>query len=542
MGAIRELLRLRQVRRIEAGWGLSLAGNLAATVALVVYAYTEGGPGLVAVYGVVRTVPGAVVVPIITALPDRLGLDRLLRVVTVVRCLVLAAAAVAAGLDGPPAIVIALAGAEAALAGSFRPIQAAALPWLVRTPAELTAANVAATVMENLASLLGPVVAAVVLLVAGPAAAIAVGAGCLAAASLAVARLAIPRPAPGAGSSGPAPPPSAMTAARAFLGVAPPAGVAVLAFVQTFLRGALLVLVVVLAVDELSLGEDAVGWLTAAMGLGGLLGAFVAAGMVRITRLGRSFVVGNALWGLPLLALALDPSPAAAYAALVIVGIGNAIGDASMFTMLPRVVGPRLTSRVLGVLELVVFAGVGLGSALAPALIDAGGARGALVALGGAMAGSALAYTGVFLRLDRATPAPGPELDLLRQLPMFAPLPLVTVEQLAAESRSRHFEQGQVVMREGEPGDEFHLIVTGTAGVTVAGVDRPDLGPGDGFGEIALLRNLPRTATVTATGALQTRALDRSAFLAAVSGSRDSLSSALAVAERRLDRDRARES
>jgi hypothetical protein len=541
MNVIRELLRLREVRRVEAGWGLSLAGNLAATVALVVYAYAEGGPGLVAVYGVVRTLPGAVVVPAITSLVDRVGIDRLLRIVTSVRAVVLAGAASAAAVDAPPAAVIALAGVEAALAGSFRPIQAAALPWLVRTPAELTAANVSATVMENLASLLGPVLAGVVLLLAGPATALAVGSGCMAAASITLMRLEVPdrsMPTPG----GPAlPAPTTMSAVRAFLRVGSPAGLAVLAFTQTFLRGAVFVLIVVLAVDVLSLGEDAVGWLTAAIGLGGLVGAAVAAAAVRITRLGRSFVVGNTLWGLPLLVLALDPSPAAAYAALAVVGIGNAIGDASMFTLLPRVVGPRLTGRVMGVLELVAFTGVAAGSALAPVLIDGIGPRGTLATLGGAMTVLAAAYAAVFARLDRTTPAPGPELELLRALPMFGPLPLVTVEQLAAQLESKHYEPGLVVMREGDPGDVFHVVVDGRVEVSAGGVRRPDLGRGEGFGEIALLRDVPRTATVSAAGPLQTVTLARSAFLAAVSGNRDSLSSALAVAQRRLDRDRAPE-
>jgi hypothetical protein len=542
MSAVRELLRLREVRRIEAGWGLSLAGNLAATVALVVYAYAEGGAALVAVYGVVRTLPGAVVVPVITALADRIGIGRLLRTVTSVRGAVLAGAAAVAGLDGPPAAVIALAGVEAALAGSFRPVQAAALPWLVRTPAELTAANVSATVMENSASLLGPVLAGVVLLVAGPATSIAVGAGCLAAAALSLLRLTVPdRSMPAtAGTAEPAP--TVGSAVRSFLRIGSPAGLAVLSFTQTFLRGAVFVLIVVLAVDVLALGEDAVGWLTAAIGLGGLVGAALAAATVRITRLGRAYVVGNVLWGLPLLMLAIDPSPAAAYAALAVVGIGNAIGDASMFTLLPRVVGPRLASRVLGVLELVAFTGVGVGSALAPVLIDALGARGTLAVLGGAMTALALAYAAAFARLDRTTPPPGPELDLLRSLPMFGPLPLVTVEQLAAELERRDYAPGQVVIREGDPGDVFHIIVTGTTEVSSDGARRPDLGPGEGFGEIALLRHVPRTATVTAAEALRTVTLSRSAFLAAVNGNRDSLSSALAVAERRLDQDRAPES
>src|SRR5258708_33013491 len=122
--------------------------------------------------------------------------------------------------------------------------------------------------------------------------------------------------------------------------MASPGGVAILAFAQTLLRGALVVLIAVLAVHVLALGGSAGGWLTAAFGAGGLAGGAVAAGAVRVTRLGRSFIAGLLLWGLPLVFLALPPAAALAYLALLVVGIGNAVVDVAAFTLVPRLARP----------------------------------------------------------------------------------------------------------------------------------------------------------------------------------------------------------
>ena len=310
-----------------------------------------------------------------------------------------------------------------------------------------------------------------------------------------------------------------------------------MAFAQTLLRGALVVLIAVLAVHVLALGGSAVGWLTAAFGAGGLAGGTLAAGAVRITRLGRCFIAGMLLWGVPLAFLALRPAAALAYLVLVVVGIGNAIVDVACFTLVTRLAGPRTTGKVLGALEFVALAGLATGSILTPLLLHAFGVRGTLALLGGGLAGLALAHAVRFRRLDRAMPAPGPEAGLLVTLPMFAPLPLAVTELLAVEIEPRQFPAGAVVIREGEPGDHFYLIVEGAATVSVHGAPRPSLGRGDCFGEIALLRDIPRTATVTAQRPLRTLALGREEFLTAVTGNSTSKTAADALAAQRLSAD-----
>jgi hypothetical protein len=537
VGTVRDALQLPDMRRIELGYGMSIAGELAGTVALVVYALSAGGAVLVAAYAASRTVAGMAVALVLTGITSRLRRDRLLRWSTGVRAVLLAAAALLAASGQPPAAVIAAGAASSALAGTYRPLQAAVLPWLVRTPAELAASNAVTAVMENSGALIGPLLAGGLLAVAAPAAAMAAAAGCLAVATVSLLRLTVPDTPKRAGR-GPGRVVRDVTGGLAeFLRMAPPGGVAILAFAQTLLRGALVVLIAVLAVHVLALGGSAVGWLTAAFGAGGLAGSAVAAGAVRVTRLGRSFIVGMLLWGLPLAFLAIAPAAALAYLALVVVGIGNAVVDVSCFTLVTRLAGPRTAGKVLGALEFVALAGLATGSILTPLLLHAVGVRGTLALLGGGLAGLALVHAVRFRRLDRAMPAPGPDAGLLGSLPMFAPLPLAVTDLLAAEIEPRQFPAGAVVMREGEVGDHFHLIVDGAAAVSVHGAPRPSLQRGDCFGEIALLRDIPRTATVTAERPLRTLALGREEFLTAVTGNSMSNMAADALAAQRLSTD-----
>jgi hypothetical protein len=537
VGTVRDALQLPDMRRIELGYGMSITGELAGTVALVVYALGAGGAPLVAVYAASRTVAGMGVALVLTGLISRLRRDRLLRWITGVRAVLLAAAALLAAFHQPPAAVIAAGAASSALAGTYRPLQAAALPWLVRTPAELAASNAVTAVMENSGALIGPLLAGGLLAVAAPAAAIAAAAGILAAATASLLRLTVPDTPKHAGRGAVHVVRDVTSGLAEFVRMAPPGGIAILAFAQTLLRGALVVLIAVLAVHVLALGGSGVGWLTAALGAGGVAGAAAAAGAVRVTRLGRSFIAGMLLWGLPLAFLALAPAAALAYLALVVVGIGNAVVDVSGFTLVTRLAGPRAAGKVLGALEFVALAGLATGSILTPLLLQVFGVRGTLALLGGGLAGLALAHAVRFRRLDRAMPAPGPEVGLLRNLPMFAPLPLAVTDLLADEIEPRQFPAGAVVIREGEAGDHFYLIVEGSAAVSVQGAPRPSLQRGDCFGEIALLRDVPRTATVTAEQPLRTLALGREEFLTAVTGNSTSMTAADALAAQRLSTD-----
>lgn len=533
-----QALRHPDIRRLEVGWVLSLAGTFGYTVALLAYAYAEGGAGLVGVYAVASTVPGALLTPVLMSITGRVGSATTLRATTGLRTLLVALAAALAFLDSPAVFVVILAAAAHSLSATFRPTQAAALPWLARTPAELTMATVAATMAENVAALVGPVLAGVVLAVADPPWAIAASAVCLLLATLSLRRLSVPEDRRTAGTAHPRHLlRDAVAGGVALARIGKPAGMVTIAFAQTVVRGALLVLLIVLALDTLELGDDSIGWLNAAIGFGGVVGAAAAARLVRMTTLGRCFLVGAAGWGAGVLALSGARTAAWAFVALVLVGVANAFQDAPAFILMPRILGPELAGRALGAFELVVMAGMGLGALAAPTLADRLGVRTSLVILGGCLVVLAAAYTAPFAAIDRHTPAPRPEADLLRRLPVFAPLPVVVIEQLSLDAREHTFDDGEVVVREGEPGDRFYIVVEGAAEVSVAGSTRPALGPGEGFGEIALLRGVPRSATVRAKGRLRLLSLTHERFVSAVSGNPLSAEQAEALARRRLAAD-----
>jgi MFS family permease len=529
-----DVLRLPDVRRIELGWGASVVGELAGQVTLVVYAFDAGGAALVAWYVASRTVVSMVVTLGVGGVASRTRTGVLLRRVTGLRAVLLALAALTAAGHGPPVAVIMFAAASSALSGTYRPLQVTILPWLVRTPAELTSANALAAVLENCGALAGPLCAGALLLFAAPPAPMAVAAGFIVLAALSLRGLTVPdRPRSGAKGAVQVARDAADGLAE-LARLASPAGVGILTFAQTFVRGALIVLIPVLALKTLVLGQSAVGWLTAAIGAGGLVGGAAAAALVHVTRLGRAFVAGLLLWGLPLAWIALTPSAAVAYTALVVIGFGNAIEDVGVFTLVARSASPRNAAKVLGATEFAAQAGMGAGAVAAPLLLHVLDVRGTLALLGGGLTVLALGHARRFIRLDKTMPAPGQEVELLRRLAMFAPLPLAVIELLATDLEPHEFPAGTAAVREGESGDLFHLIVAGSATVDVGGKPGPSLGPGDCFGEIALLRDVPRVATVVADQPLRTLALGREAFLTAITGNSMSSAAADALVDQRL--------
>ena len=191
-GTIYDVLRLPDVRRIELGWGASVIGELAGQVTLVVYTFNVGGAVLVATYVASRTLLSIVVTLGITGFSGRIKPGSLLRRVTWLRAVLLALAALTAAVHGPPAVVIAFAAASSSLAGTYRPLQVAILPWLVRTPAELTSLNAIAAVLENSGALAGPLLAGGVLVLADAPLSMALAAGFLGLAALSLHSLAVP--------------------------------------------------------------------------------------------------------------------------------------------------------------------------------------------------------------------------------------------------------------------------------------------------------------------------------------------------------------
>jgi hypothetical protein len=303
---------------------------------------------------------------------------------------------------------------------------------------------------------------------------------------------------------------------------------------QTFVDGMLNVLIVVIALQLLDTGQAGVGFLNSAVGVGGLLGALAAAALVGRGRLAADFGFGIFIWGLPIAFVAIWTNQIFALVLLGVVGIGNTLVDVSGMTLLQRAAPEDVLARVFGVLESLLLITPALGAAVAPLLLNALGTRGALIAAGALLPLLVVPAWPALNSIDRAARIPVARLDLLRGSPIFAPLPELTLEQLADSLEEVSVSAGHEIVRQGDTGDRFYLVDAGTLDVAVDGRRVQQLEPGESFGEIALLRDVPRTATVTARTDAVLYALERGPFISAVTGFGPSLSAAEGVIGMRL--------
>jgi Cyclic nucleotide-binding domain/Major Facilitator Superfamily len=304
---------------------------------------------------------------------------------------------------------------------------------------------------------------------------------------------------------------------------------------QIFVRGLLITLIVVASIELLDMGDSGVGVLNAAVGLGGLVGALAALGLVRGTGLTTVFGIALAGWGLPLVFIGAWPEALLAIAALFVTGVSNAVLDISGFTLIQRGVENEDRVAMFSIMEGGLGVGLLVGSLLAPALVAVLGARGAFVAAGAVLPILALVTWRPIARGARSGVLTEDLLVLLRSNPLFAALPLTALDRLAENLRPVSFEPGDVVMEKGEPGECYVLIADGEVDVEDAGRFLQTCGPGDGVGEIALVRRVPRTATVVAKTRVAGYEIDAGTFLAAVSGP-TAAAAVAAIASSRLER------
>jgi MFS family permease len=303
---------------------------------------------------------------------------------------------------------------------------------------------------------------------------------------------------------------------------------------QTLVAGALNVLIVVAALELLDLGESGVGFLNSAVGVGGLLGALGAFALIGRQRLASDFAIGLVLWGIPIALIGVFPDPPLALILLGIVGVGNTVVDVAAVTLLQRTVPDEVLTRVFGVVQSVFVGTIGLGAIVAPLAIALVGIRWAMIITGALLPVLAALLWRRIGALDAEALAPLRELELLRAIPLFRPLPATTLEQLASSLIPVKASPGTEVIREGEAGDRFYVIASGEVEVSSEGKPLTTQGPGDHFGEIALLRDVPRTATVRAKSDVELYALERDEFLSAVTGHAASAQAADAVVTTRL--------
>jgi MFS family permease len=538
--ALASNFRRPDLRRAQLAFGSTYASEWAFTVALGVVAFRDGGATAVGIVALIRMLPSALIAPFATAVADRVRRDRVLIWISVIRAAALGAAAVVIAVDLSTVFVYVLAVIATIPFTAFRPAHSALLPALCETPTELTAANASRGLLDSASILVGPLLAALLLDISGPEAVFVLIAGLSLWSALLVGLIDY-EPAPR--ETPPAPIRIAADTADGLRAIAAHSDVTMLlglAAVQALTRGALSVFTVVVAIELLETGEPGVGVLTAAVGIGALVGSLGASVLVGSRRLAAYTGVGIALWGTPLAVIGVFPAELLALVMLAIVGAGNALVDLGYFTLFPRLMPDELLARVFGALESLVAVAVGLGSIITPLLIHLFGIRGALVAIGlFSPAVVALAWSRL-VKLDEGLGARADIIERLREVAMLRPLPVSTIEHLARNVREKSAEPGETVIEQGQVGDSFYVIVAGEVEVRENGGLLRVLSDGDSFGEIALLRDVPRTMTVRARTPLALYALDRRHFVPTVSGYSESAAEAETVVETRLAASAAR--
>jgi MFS family permease len=532
--AFSSTLRNPGLLRAQLAFGAAWAAEAAFTVAIGVVAFRDGGAAAVGLVAFVRIAPAALIAPLGTTFADRFPRDRVLVWSCLIRAGATGAAATLLAAGGPKVVVYTLAVVATAAFRLFRPAHSALLPGLCNTPLELSNANVVRGVLDSLSTLLGPLAAALLLVLSGPAAVFGTSAGLSLASAVLLLRLSYERPPRGR------PQPLRRIlheTAEGFQALARyrDAGLLIgLALVQALTQGFLNVFVVVLALDLLEMGDSGVGLLTAAVGAGAVASSVAASMYVSGRRLAVLEGLGVILWGVPLSLSGLLPHEPVVFALMSVIGIGNALVDIGLHTLPARLVPEELLARVFGAKASLTALAIAAGSFVTPFAIDLLGVRGALVVLG--LVGpvlAALAWRRLH-RIDAAIAHRDDEIEVLNSVAMFRPLPMPAIDELALHVERVEFASGEDVVVQGEHGDRFYVIGGGEADVIGDGRLIRTLRTGDGFGEIALLHDMLRTATVRARTPLQLYTLDRHHFLSAVADYESSGREADALALDRL--------
>lgn len=536
---LREVFANPALRRIQLAWAGASIAAWSYGIALVVYAFEQDGAYGVGLIGLIRWLLAAGIAPVSGVLADRYPRAAVMIGANLTRTAAMAGMGIGAAASAPSAVVYVLAVVVTIASTAFRPAQSSLLPSLARTPQELAAANVSSSTIESVGIFAGPALGG--LLLAGT----SVGVVFFATAALYVVSAALLVPLVRRREK------EREVRSRGGVGAEMLAGINAIASeprlrlliglyaAQTFVDGALGVLIAVLALDLLDLGGGTVGFMNSALGIGGVLGAVAATALGARGRLAGDFGLGIVLWGIPIVAIGVWPNAATALILLGVVGLGNTVVDVSSDTLLQRSVPSDVLGRVFAVFRSLMFATTALGAITTPLLVSAFGGRAALICVGAVLPVLAVLSWRRLAEIDAEARVPARGIELLQAIPIFAPLPLPTLTRLAMQLERETARDGETIVRHGERGDRFYVVAAGRVEVDVGGRPRPPIEAGGFFGEIALLRDEPRTATVTAAPDVELFTLARDDFLAAVAGHPDSTAAAAAVVRARLEAPRA---
>jgi MFS family permease len=523
-GLLRTVLAHRDLRLLLAGQAASQTGDWLYSVSLLAFVYAETrSPTWVAVAGIVRLLPYLIFGTLGGVVADRYERRAVMIASDLVRAATMFALALAAA-SGSVGIALAIVGVSVIAATPYQPALSAMIPSLVPED-DLAAANSGMSVIENVALALGPALGGVLLMVGSAATAFALN-GVTFLVSTLLLQLVRAR-SKGSQESQDEPFISRLTAG--FSAIAHSTDVAMLMaaiFAATILYGLESVLLVVVSEERLGTGSDGVGWLFAAMGVGGLLGAGLSSRLAASPRPAGPLCLSMSLLGAAFVGLAFTFVPAVAYALLTLDGAGAVLLDVLAVTLLQRTVAQDVLARVFGIMMTLAVGGTLLGSLLAPVLLNLFGVRTALLITGGMLPVLVLIAAPRLRALNakaaQAEAELGPRMALLRGLKIFDGAPRQSLEMIATTMSARHVAPGDAVVQEGDPATDFYIVESGTLEVLSAGErgDHPALvnrlGAGDYFGEIGLLERVPRTATVRALTDCHLYRISGEGFLASV--------------------------
>ena len=511
--------------------------NWSFAIALGVYGFEAHGAVGVGLVALVRFLPGAIASPFAGLLIDRYPRRTVLLASSLAMGTVLAGATVAASLGAPAGVVFVFPALFAVASCGYGPAESALIPSLARTPQELSASNVTHSAMENSGFLLAAVVTGFLLGATSPGFVFGVATAASAIATTVVAAVERDRR------------PDYADAEGDVVGVVREIGLGLRTLVEhpalrlsaatlivlLLFEGFADVLVVVMALELLHLEESSVGFLNASWGLGALLGGAGLALLLDRGKLVIAIAGGSLVLGLATMLPGIWPGPVSGYLGWLGIGIGFTFVEVAAKTLMQRLGSDETLGRVIGSLESARLAAMALGSIGAIGLLELLGTRGALIALGALMPVFVIVCWARLRAFEVGAPvAEGPYL-LLRENSIFAPLPIATLERLSHDLVPVGAGAGEDVIVQGEKGARFFLIEHGQVEVFENGTFRRNEGPGESFGEIALLHDVPRTATVRATVQTRLLALEREQFLVAVTGHRRSRQVAHTVVDNRWD-------
>lgn len=550
-GSLKSVFVNRNLRRMQLAFTGSLIGNWAYATAVSVWAYGVGGAKAVGIFIAIRLAVMALATPFVSTFADKYPRKRVM-IYSDLYCAVLIALATICLYAGTPSLPIFVLATLTAFGGSsFRAAQGAITPQLANTTEELTASNGTASTLESLAIFVGPAIGAGLLAIADVEIVFLLNVASFLWSMFMVSGIRIGHAAPD--QTEPETLKEAVADAvqaeeetaegffretsagfRAIWNDKDLLITVIQGSAQTVVAGATAVFPLVMAVEILHTGAKGVGLLDSASGFAAILGGIFAIARASKHKLGQDLTIGVMLWSIPLILVTIWPSPVAAFAVMAFLGFANPLVDVNVFTVIQRLTPDAVLGRVFGAFETCLISTMALGSAITPVMLHVWGLRTTLAVLGLGVGAVALLGLPRMLAMDRRLEAPA-GLPLLQAIPMFAPLNPITLDALARALHRVEFGAGQEIIREGAESDLFYVIESGLVRVTAAdGHLLREEGPGDYFGEIGLLRDVPRTATITAADDTVLLALERDDFLGAVTGQGEARRLAEDVVVRRL--------